>query len=195
MPLSHLFDVDSQVLMSLHMSLLIAALMFSPALVLWRLPLQPDQHPHTYDLRTSYPLVWSLLDRLISCDVQHSSRTFQVLVSPFPVPSFVPAVHYTINEYLVFDLNVPAILAGLYIAYYFILEPVAAVRSFVSYTPILVLTDPPSYSIHRKWSCLCLQRLRTRKVQDIFPMQAFFMVFPGLHSFLAMVSRRSVHQP
>ncbi|RDB23179.1 putative endoplasmic reticulum membrane protein C16E8.02 [Hypsizygus marmoreus] len=62
--------------------------------------------------------------------------TFQVLASELPIPSFVPTVHYTINEYLRFDLNVSAIHAGLYIAYYFILEPVAAIL----YAPQLTLS-------------------------------------------------------
>ncbi|KAF9468884.1 hypothetical protein BDZ94DRAFT_1244830 [Collybia nuda] len=62
--------------------------------------------------------------------------TSQVLLSQFPVPSVVPALHYEINDYLAFDLNIPAILAGLYIVYYFILEPVAA----LFYTPQMILS-------------------------------------------------------
>ncbi|KAF8631181.1 hypothetical protein AX15_002516 [Amanita polypyramis BW_CC] len=53
-------------------------------------------------------------------------RTFQVFASKLPLPSSVPAVHYEINNYLVFSLNVPAIHYVLYILYYFMLEPVAA---------------------------------------------------------------------
>ncbi|KAG5637627.1 hypothetical protein H0H81_003908 [Sphagnurus paluster] len=52
--------------------------------------------------------------------------TFQVMASSLAVPSFIPEVHYTLNNYLRFDLNFAAIHAGLYIAYYFILEPTAA---------------------------------------------------------------------
>lgn len=55
-------------------------------------------------------------------------RTFQVLASQIPVPSLVPAVRYTLSDYLRFDLNWAAIHAGLYFAYYLVLEPVAAVR-------------------------------------------------------------------
>lgn len=51
-----------------------------------------------------------------------------MLASTLPVPSFIPAFHRTFNDYLAFDLNVSAIHAGLYIAYYLALEPVAAVR-------------------------------------------------------------------
>jgi len=52
--------------------------------------------------------------------------TFQVLVSQLPVPSLLPVVHYTLGDYFCFDLNWAAIHAGLYLAYYIILEPVAA---------------------------------------------------------------------
>lgn len=54
-------------------------------------------------------------------------RTFQVLATELPVPSFVPRVHYQINDYFVFDLNISAIHAAIYILYYFALEPIAAV--------------------------------------------------------------------
>ena len=54
-------------------------------------------------------------------------RTFQVLATEIPVPSVVPRVHYEINNYLVFDLNISAIHAAIYILYYFALEPIAAV--------------------------------------------------------------------
>ncbi|KAK2466449.1 hypothetical protein APHAL10511_002091 [Amanita phalloides] len=52
--------------------------------------------------------------------------TFQVLATQFRVPHIVPSVHYKINDYLIFDLNVSAIHAALYILYYFALEPIAA---------------------------------------------------------------------
>jgi hypothetical protein len=58
-----------------------------------------------------------------------SFRTFQVLTSAIPVPEFVPAVRYTFNDYFVFDLNAPAIHAALYLVYYLLLEPFAAVRN------------------------------------------------------------------
>jgi len=45
------------------------------------------------------------------------------------MPPFMPTVHYTFNDYLVFDLNYATIHAALYLVYYFILEPVAAVRN------------------------------------------------------------------
>jgi len=62
--------------------------------------------------------------------------TFQVLASQLPVPSFVPAIHHTFNDYLSFDLNWVTIHAGLYLAYYLALEPVAALL----YAPQLVVS-------------------------------------------------------
>ncbi|KAF8887196.1 hypothetical protein BD779DRAFT_1672944 [Infundibulicybe gibba] len=52
--------------------------------------------------------------------------SFQVLATLLPVPLVIPSIHYTINEYLVFDLNVAAIHAGFYLTYYSLLEPFAA---------------------------------------------------------------------
>ncbi|KAG6903327.1 hypothetical protein C0995_013080 [Termitomyces sp. Mi166 len=62
--------------------------------------------------------------------------TFHVLVADLPVPSFVPDIHYQINDYLRFDLNLSAIHAGLYFVYYLILEPIAAIL----YAPQLTLS-------------------------------------------------------
>ncbi|KAF7301522.1 putative endoplasmic reticulum membrane protein C16E8.02 [Mycena indigotica] len=45
------------------------------------------------------------------------------------------SIHYVINDYLVFDLNASSIAAALYLAYYYALEPVAALL----YTPQMVL--------------------------------------------------------
>ncbi|KAF7789331.1 hypothetical protein EIP86_000275 [Pleurotus ostreatoroseus] len=63
-------------------------------------------------------------------------RSFEVLASRLPVPDFIPPVHYEINEYLIFDLKLPAIWAASYLLYYFILDPVAAIL----YIPISALT-------------------------------------------------------
>jgi hypothetical protein len=43
------------------------------------------------------------------------------------MPASLPQAHYKINELLEFDLNAAAIQAGVYLAYYFALEPLAAV--------------------------------------------------------------------
>ncbi|EAU84497.1 hypothetical protein CC1G_00016 [Coprinopsis cinerea okayama7 len=60
----------------------------------------------------------------------------EALVAPLQTPSWIPKVHYQFNEYLVFDLNWSAIHALVYIVYYFLLEPVAALL----YIPQLVLS-------------------------------------------------------
>lgn len=52
-----------------------------------------------------------------------------MLASALPVPELLPSVHVRFNEYLAFDLNWSAIHAALYILYYFVLEPTAAVRT------------------------------------------------------------------
>ncbi|KAF8974663.1 hypothetical protein BDZ97DRAFT_1774772 [Flammula alnicola] len=62
--------------------------------------------------------------------------SFQVLVAPLSVPSFVPAYHYVINEYLVFNMNYAALFGVVYLAYYYCLEPIAALL----YTPQMVIT-------------------------------------------------------
>ncbi|KZT72681.1 DUF962-domain-containing protein [Daedalea quercina L-15889] len=62
--------------------------------------------------------------------------TFQVLATALPVPDLFPPIHLQFNEYLAFDLNWSAIHAALYIVYYFILEPTAAVL----YVPQLSLS-------------------------------------------------------
>lgn len=54
------------------------------------------------------------------------------MVSTIPVPDFIPAIQYQVNDYLVFDLNWAAILTGFYVAYYFALEPFAAVSTLSS---------------------------------------------------------------
>jgi uncharacterized membrane protein YGL010W len=60
--------------------------------------------------------------------------TFQVLASQLPVPSSLPDIHYKINDYLIFDLNIPAILAAIYFLYYFALEPLAALLYLPQFT-------------------------------------------------------------
>ncbi|KAF9471838.1 DUF962-domain-containing protein [Pholiota conissans] len=61
--------------------------------------------------------------------------SFQALVAPFVLPSFIPAYHYVINDYLVFSTNYATLMAVVYLAYYYLLEPMAA---FI-YTPQMVL--------------------------------------------------------
>jgi len=62
--------------------------------------------------------------------------SFQTIIAPFKLPPFVPAYHYAFNDYLVFDTNYATFMAVIYITYYFLLEPVAALL----YTPQLIIT-------------------------------------------------------
>ncbi|KAF7313566.1 hypothetical protein HMN09_00512700 [Mycena chlorophos] len=64
-----------------------------------------------------------------------SPRTSFAMVSRVPMPEATPKIHYAINDFLVFDLNLAAIGAAVYGAYYYILEPFAALL----YTPQLTL--------------------------------------------------------
>ncbi|KAF7331867.1 putative endoplasmic reticulum membrane protein C16E8.02 [Mycena kentingensis (nom. inval.)] len=58
-----------------------------------------------------------------------------VILYPIPLPELVPQFTFAINDYLIFELNkVPTILAAIYLAYYFALEPFAALL----YTPQIV---------------------------------------------------------
>lgn len=82
--------------------------------------------------------------------------SFLVLAADIPNPSFLPHYSKVFNEHLIFESSVPTVIAGVYLAYYFVLEPVAAVClthlelpeliSFkLLYTPFmigLVLTSP-----------------------------------------------------
>jgi len=62
--------------------------------------------------------------------------SFQALVAPLPIPSFLPAYHYVVNDYMVFDVNYATIMGVVYLAYYYMLEPLAALL----YTPQMVIT-------------------------------------------------------
>ncbi|KAI0722156.1 DUF962-domain-containing protein [Cerioporus squamosus] len=62
--------------------------------------------------------------------------TSLVLATRIPVPSFFPDVHAVINDYLAFDFNWPALWAFTTLAYYYVLEPTAALL----YTPQMILT-------------------------------------------------------
>jgi hypothetical protein len=44
-----------------------------------------------------------------------------------PTPSFFPAIHKTFTDHLAFDFNWIAISSALYMMYYFVLDPIAAV--------------------------------------------------------------------
>lgn len=81
-----------------------------------------------------------------------------MLVAPLPTPSFVPAYHYVINRYMVFDANYAALMGVVYLAYYYVLEPTAAVSLddvvLLLYARLTHVFCLPSCSIHLR----CLSR-------------------------------------
>ncbi|KAA1466088.1 DUF962-domain-containing protein [Dentipellis sp. KUC8613] len=72
--------------------------------------------------------------------------TFQVMMTAIPPPTFLPAIHYTINDYMTFELNVAAIHAGAYLLYYSALDP----RAALLYTPQMVLSLLTSTSFSKQ---------------------------------------------
>lgn len=77
------------------------------------------------------------LDRLVRLSLATLSpfhtvdtRSFQAFLAPFHLPPFVPAYHRLINDYMVFETNYATLMAVIYLAYYLLLEPVAAVSFF-----------------------------------------------------------------
>lgn len=80
-----------------------------------------------------------------------------------PFPSFVPPIHHEFNEYMVFDLKFPSIMAGAYLLYYLALEPFAAVCDFLSLRKGDILTHTfRSFYTPPKWHCLFSPPLRSR---------------------------------
>ncbi|KAF8558797.1 DUF962-domain-containing protein [Imleria badia] len=59
-----------------------------------------------------------------------------VLATLIPSPPFLPSTHYVVNNFLIFDMNTPALVTAFYLSYYLILEPVAAIL----YAPQMILS-------------------------------------------------------
>jgi 2-hydroxy fatty acid dioxygenase len=57
------------------------------------------------------------------------NRSFQVLAYDLPKPTFVPQVHYHLNDYLKFEVTYGTLQGLLWLAYYYMLEPFAAVSA------------------------------------------------------------------
>jgi hypothetical protein len=55
-------------------------------------------------------------------------RSFQVLAYDLPRPTFLPQIYYHLNDYLKVEVTYGTLQGLLWLAYYFLLEPVAAVR-------------------------------------------------------------------
>ena len=78
------------------------------------------------------------LDRLVRLSLATLSpfhtvdtRSFQAFLAPFRPPPFVPVYRHVINDYMMFETNYATLMGTVYIAYYLLLEPVAAVSSFL----------------------------------------------------------------
>lgn len=54
-----------------------------------------------------------------------------MFIAPFKL-TFVPAYRHVFNDYLMFDMNYATFMAVIYLGYYFLLEPVAAVSPATS---------------------------------------------------------------
>lgn len=62
--------------------------------------------------------------------------TSQCLLAHVSIAEYLPDIHYQVNDYLAFTLNIPAVITPLMYIYYFALEPVAALL----YAPQLSLS-------------------------------------------------------
>ena len=49
------------------------------------------------------------------------------MIAALPLPASLTPAGYMFNEYLAFDLNLASVMSALYLAYYYALEPLAAV--------------------------------------------------------------------
>jgi len=61
--------------------------------------------------------------------------SFQAFLAPFRPPPFVPAYRHVINDYMMFETNYATLMGSVYIAYYLLLEPVAALL----YAPQMII--------------------------------------------------------
>jgi len=83
------------------------------------------------------------LDRLVCLSLATLSpfhpvntRSFQAFLAPFHLPPFVPTYHRVITDYMVFETNYATLMGAIYLAYYLLLEPVAALL----YAPQMIIT-------------------------------------------------------
>jgi uncharacterized membrane protein YGL010W len=62
--------------------------------------------------------------------------SFQVLAYDLPRPTFLPQIEYHVNDYLKFEVTYGTLQGFVWLAYYYLLEPVAALL----YTPQAILS-------------------------------------------------------
>ncbi|KAI0284976.1 hypothetical protein BGY98DRAFT_1087296 [Russula aff. rugulosa BPL654] len=60
----------------------------------------------------------------------------QVLLCDLPSPAFLPQIHYTLTDYLKFEFTYGTVQGLLWLAYYYILDPLGAIL----YTPQAILS-------------------------------------------------------
>jgi hypothetical protein len=82
----------------------------------------------------------------------HTNRSLQVLAYDWPRPTFLPQIHYRLNDYLNFEVTYGTLQGLLWLAYYYVLEPFAAVRLFLVTTHLIL--NYYSSSIPPKRFCL-----------------------------------------
>lgn len=123
-----IFNVEKQVCLHLFPPFL-SPLHLTPVDLLRILPHKQRQCFHPYHMCPLDSLVRLFRFPLASLSeiICVLIRSGQVMIGTIPVPDVLPAIHYQINEYLAFDLNWTAIFTAIYLTYYFILEPFAAV--------------------------------------------------------------------
>lgn len=69
------------------------------------------------------------MGRLVFCiHILLFNRSAQVLLCDLPSPTFLPQIHYYLTDYLKFEFTYGTLQGLLWLAYYYILDPLGAVR-------------------------------------------------------------------
>ena len=91
-----------------------------------------------------------------------SNRSAQVLLCDLPSPTFLPQIQYDLTDYLKFEFTYGTLQGLVWLAYYYILDPLGAVRLIqichASQNSPLNVTVPlhtPGDSVYLDRKCLC----------------------------------------